>query len=104
MTAIISLLFGALVGVSGSLLHNGYQPFGVLASLIAVWLGARLVRNMYRSRSSQILFALGWFGVIVRASTLGNGGEILIEANLYGNLLVFGGSAILMITLLRKKS
>ena len=101
MKAVISLIFGVLVGISGTFLHNSYRPLGVTVSLLAVWLGARLVRNMYQSQSSNFLFAVGWFLVIVRGSTLGNGDEILIEANTYGNLLVFGGAALLMFSLLR---
>jgi len=101
MKLFASLIFGILVGISGTFLHNSYHPLGVVVSLFAVWLGSRLVRNMYQSRSTNLLFALGWFLVIVRGSTLGNGGEILIEANLYGNLLVFGGAGLLMLSMLR---
>lgn len=104
MKSLASHFFGLLVGVSGAFLHNGYRPFGILVSLFAVWLGARLVRNMYQSQSANLLFAIGWFFVMVRGSTLGNGGEILIEANLYGNLLVFGGAALLTLSLLRSRS
>jgi len=101
MKLFASLIFGILVGISGTFLHNSYHPLGVVVSLFAVWLGSRLVRNMYQSRSMNLLFALGWFLVIVRGSTLGNGGEILIEANLYGNLLVFGGAGLLTLSMLR---
>jgi len=101
MKLFASLIFGILVGVSGTFLHNSYHPLGVVVSLFAVWLSSRLVRNMYQSRSTNLLFALGWFLVIVRGSTLGNGGEILIEANLYGNLLVFGGAGLLTLSMLR---
>jgi hypothetical protein len=101
MKLFASLIFGILVGISGTFLHNSYHPLGVIVSLFAVWLGSRLVRNMYQSRSTNLLFALGWFLVIVRGSTLGNGGEILIEANLYGNLLVFGGAGLLTLSMLR---
>ena len=101
MKLFASLVFGILVGISGTFLHNSYHPLGVIVSLFAVWLGSRLVRNMYQSRSTNLLFALGWFLVIVRGSTLGNGGEILIEANLYGNLLVFGGAGLLTLSTLR---
>ncbi|MEN9454356.1 MAG: hypothetical protein RLZZ19_843 [Actinomycetota bacterium] len=101
MKLFASLIFGILVGISGTFLHNSYHPLGVVVSLFAVWLGSRLVRNMYQSRSTKLLFALGWFLVIVRGSTLGNGGEILIEANLYGNLLVFGGAGLLTLSMLR---
>ena len=71
MKLFASLIFGILVGISGTFLHNSYHPLGVVVSLFAVWLGSRLVRNMYQSRSTNLLFALGWFLVIVRGSTLG---------------------------------
>ncbi len=59
-------------------------------------LGAYLVREMYRSRLNSWLFLTGWVFVIIRASSIGNGGEILIEANLFGNLLVLLGAALLI--------
>lgn len=102
MRFLFNLIFGALVGVSGTFLHNAYQPFGLLISILALLLGLKMVTNMNRNKSSQLAFILGWLFVIVRASTLGNGGEVLIEANLYGNVFVFGGILIGFITLIRK--
>lgn len=104
MKTILAAIFGLLIGISGTFLHNSYRPLGVSVSLLSVWLGARLVRNMYQSQSANFLFAVGWFLVIVRGSTLGNGGEILIEANAYGNIFVFGGAALLMLSLLRSRN
>lgn len=104
MRVIVAAIFGLLVGISGTFLHNSYQPLGVMVSLLAVWLGARLVRNMYQSQLTNFLFAVGWFLVVVRGSTLGNGGEILIQANIYGNIFVFGGAALLMFSLLRSRN
>ena len=100
----IALLFGAGVGVAGTFLHNAYRPVGLVVALTAVALGAYLVREMYRSRLHSLLFALGWIFVIVRASTLGNGGEILIQSNGYGNILVIGGALTLLIFALRFRS
>ena len=102
MKYLLSLVFGALVGISGTFLHNGYRPLGVIVSLAALAMGSRLIRNMYLSKSASALFGLGWLLIIVRGSSLGNGGEILIEANLFGNIFVFGGSGLLAITLFRK--
>ena len=102
MKAFVSLIFGALVGVSGTFLHNSYRPFGLIVSLVALVLGLRLMRNMYNSKFLLSLFALGWLFIVVRGSTLGNGGEVLIEANLYGNVLVFGGVGLLILALLQK--
>jgi hypothetical protein len=41
--------------------------------------------------------------LVLRASSLGNGGEILIEANTNGNLFAFGGTALLAISFLRSR-
>lgn len=57
---------------------------------------------MYSSKFLLTLFAIGWLFIVVRGSTLGNGGEVLIEANLYGNVFVFGGVGLLVLGLLRK--
>jgi hypothetical protein len=102
MKAFVSLIFGALVGVSGTFLHNSYRPFGLIVSLVALVLGLRLMRNIYSSKFLLSVFALGWLFIVVRGSTLGNGGEVLIEANLYGNVLVFGGVGLLVLALLQK--
>lgn len=102
MKLTLSTVFGLLVGVSGTFLHNSYRPIGVIISLFALYLGLRLVTNMYQSKFYQLTFAAGWVFVVVRGSTLGNGGEVLIEANLYGNLFVFGGIALTVVQLLRR--
>lgn len=102
MKYLLSLVFGALVGISGTFLHNGYRPLGVIVSLAAVLMGTRLIRNMYLSKLASAFFGIGWIFIIVRASSLGNGGEILIEANLFGNVFVFGGLGLLAISVFRK--
>lgn len=94
--SVVSILFGAGVGVSGVFLHNSYRPFGLIFSLVALLLGAYLVREMYRSRLNSWLYLAGWVLVIIRGSTIGNGGEILIEANLFGNILVLLGAALIL--------
>jgi hypothetical protein len=102
MKYLLSLVFGALVGISGTFLHNGYRPLGVIVSLAALAMGSRLIRNMYLSKLASALFGFGWIFIIVRASSLGNGGEILIEANLFGNVFVFVGLGLLAISVFRK--
>lgn len=103
MRVIISILFGAGVGVSGVFLHNSYRPLGLIVSLLALLLGAYLVREMYRSRLNSWIYLAGWVLVIIRGSSIGNGGEILIEANLFGNLFVLLGAALLIGFTLRSR-
>ncbi|MFM8446148.1 MAG: hypothetical protein ACKN9Z_02180 [Actinomycetota bacterium] len=93
---VLSTLFGVAVGISGVFLHNSYRPFGVIVSLIAIVTGAYLVKEMYRSRLNSWLYLLGWSLIVIRGSTVGNGGELLIEANLYGNLFVLAGAALIV--------
>ncbi len=102
MRFIFNLISVAIVGVYGTFLHNSFRPVGLLISILALLLGLKMVTNMNRSKVSQLAFILGWLFVIVRASTLGNGGEVLIEANLYGNFLVFGGILICFVSLIRR--
>ena len=102
MRSVVAGIFGTLVGISGTFLHNSYRPIGILVSLFAIYLALRLIRNMQNSKFAELLFVIGWLFIVVRASTLGNGGEVLIEANLYGNVFVFGGIAIAVFALLRK--
>lgn len=101
--AFFSTLFGIAIGISGVLLHNAYRPFGLAASLIALILGGYLVRESRRSRLHSWLYLAGWLLMVVRGSTVGNGGELLIEANSYGNLFVFGGFALILIFTIRSK-
>ena len=93
-------IFGIFVGVAGTFLHDAYRPAGVIVSLSALVFGTILIRHMFNSRVSTFAFALGWVGVIIRASTLGNGGELLIQANITGNLFAFGGALFLVVALL----
>lgn len=104
MKILISFIFGVLVGVSGTFLHNSYQPFGLLISLLALRIGLRLIRNMYLTRLTNFVFALGWLLIVIRASSIGNGGEVLIQANFYGNIFVFGGVGLIALFLLRQKN
>lgn len=91
------------MGVSSTFLHNSYRPFGLIIAIVATWLGAYLVREMYLSRFSSFSFAIGWVFIIVQGSTLGNGGELLIESNGYGNILVLTGIVILLLSITRAK-
>ena len=101
MKLIIAFAFGAGIGISGVFLHNSYKPAGITISLIAIWYGAYLVRQMHQSRWSNLSFSLGWLVMIIQASALGNGGELLVESNGYGNAFVLIGMALLAISLFR---
>lgn len=98
---LINLLFGAGIGISGVFLHNAYRPFGLIISSVALMLATYLLREMYRTRTSFLFFAIGWLFIVVRAASTGNGGELLVEGNGYGTFLLLGGIVWLLIAFAR---
>lgn len=96
-------LFGVGVGISGVFLHNAYKPVGLIASLAALLIGGYLVREMYHSRLRSWAYVAGWVFIVFRGSTIGNGGELLIEANSYGNIFVFAGFILILVFTFRSK-
>jgi hypothetical protein len=54
--------------------------------------------------SYQLIAALAWLVVVVKAGTPGAGDELLIYGNTYGNLFLLGGLFALLLGLLVKKS
>lgn len=100
---LLAALFGVAVGISGVFLHNAYKPAGLFASFLALLLGGYLVREMYRSRLRSWAYVAGWVFIVFRGSTIGNGGELLIEANAYGNIFVFVGFILILIFTFRVK-
>ena len=100
MNIVISAFFGGLVGIAGTFLHNSYQPIGLFLSLIAVIWSLILVRQMFNRRSNSIAFSLGWIAVVLRGSMMGNGDELLIQGNAFGNVFVVGGSLAIVVLLI----
>ena len=100
MNRIKAAIFGFLLAISGTFLHNAYRPFGLLISLASLALGFILVKRMYQTRSCAIVYSVAWVIVVIRASTLGNGGELLIQFNSMGNLYALGGTILLIIMLI----
>ena len=104
MNLIKSIVFGALIGFSATMLHNLYSPYGYVASLVLTFLGIRVIGQTLFKISYQLIAALAWLVVVVKAGTPGTGDELLIYGNTYGNLFLLGGLVALLLGLLAKKS
>ena len=104
MNTIKSIIFGALIGFCATMLHNLYTPYGFIASLILTFLGIRVIGQTLFKVSYQIITALAWLVVVVKAGTPGTGDELLIYGNTYGNLFLIGGLIELLLGLFVKKS
>jgi hypothetical protein len=91
MRYIYSLIFGAFLGFTATILHNAWHPVGFILALLLTFLGVRLLGMKFYYRRFKIVAALGWLVVVLRAGTPGLGDELLIYGNSYGNqFLLFG--------------
>jgi len=104
MNLIKSIVFGALIGFSATMLHNLYSPYGYVASLVLTFFGIRVIGQTLFKIRYQLIAALAWLAVVVKAGTPGNGDELLIYGNTYGNLFLTGGLVALLLGLIVKKS
>ena len=99
-----AILQGALIGVAGVLLHNSWKPFGLISGLILTYLGFEFVRTSLFWRRYQLIAVLSWNFVVIRAGTIGQGEELLIYSNTYGNLFLIFGFLIAVISIFRKSN
>jgi uncharacterized membrane protein YeaQ/YmgE (transglycosylase-associated protein family) len=104
MNLIKSIVFGALIGFSATMLHNLYSPYGYVASLVLTFFGIRVIGQTLFKIRYQLIAALAWLAVVVKAGTPGNGDELLIYGNTYGNLFLTGGLVALLLGLIVKNS
>jgi len=104
MNVIKSIVFGALIGFTATMLHNFYSPYGYVASLVLTFLGMKVIGQTLFKIGYQLIAALAWLAVVVKAGTPGAGDELLIYGNTYGNLFLLGGLVALLLGLIVKKS
>jgi len=95
-----SILFGAFLGFTATLLHNAWQPVGLIASLVVTYLGIKLLGIKYYYKRFRLLSAISWLAVVLRGSTVGLGDELLIYGNTYGNLFLLLGFITLVLAVL----
>ena len=103
MNFLKSLFFGSLIGFCGVLLHNFTPPFGYVASLLMTFLGIKVVGQRFFYLRYQIYAAAAWLAVVIRAGTPGNGDEILVYGNTYGNLFLLGGFIAIVTALITRR-
>ena len=100
--AIGALIFGAVIGLMGVLLHNAYPPIGVLLALITTGIGINFAGQLFGARWFKFVVAVAWLAVVLRAGTYGLSHEILIISNIYGNLFLLGGLFVASVAVIRK--
>ncbi len=103
LKAIGAIFFGAIIGIIGVILHNSFEPIGILLALLTTAIGINFAGQLFGGRRYKFFAALAWLAVALRAGTYGASNEILIISNLYGNIFLLGGLLVAFIAVLRKR-
>ena len=99
MKLIYALVVGALLCASATLLHLLLFPLGLILGLLATVVGIWAVGRTWRLRKYKFLAAIAWLVVVVQGATLGVGGELLIQGDLAGSLLILLGTFALVLAI-----
>ena len=91
MKFLFSLLFGALIAVSATLIHQTLPPLGVITGIIATYLGIWYLGRKYGKRRFKFYALIAWLVVIARAGSFGAGNELLIQGDNSGSALLMIG-------------
>ena len=102
LNTIGALFFGAVIGFIGVVLHNAFEPIGILLALLTTAVGINFAGQLFGARKFKIFAALAWLAVALRAGTYGASDEILIISNLYGNIFLLGGLLVAFIAVVKK--
>jgi hypothetical protein len=94
-----SVLVGALLGASATLLHLLLFPLGLVLGLVAAVVGIWAIGRTWRLRKHKVFAAGAWLVVVVQGATVGVGGELLIQGDLAGSLLILLGTFALVIAI-----
>ncbi len=96
-----SVILGALIGFIGVILHNAFQPFGLILAILVTAVGVNFAGELFGSRKFKIVTGLAWLLVALRAGSYGQSFEILIISNSYGDIFLLGG--LLVATIFARK-
>ena len=91
MRFLVSLLFGALIAVSATLIHQTLPPLGAIIGIVATYLGIWYLGRRYGKRRYKFYALIAWLAVIARAGSFGAGNELLIQGDNSGSALLMIG-------------
>ena len=92
-------LSGALLGASATLLHLLLFPLGLILGLIANVIGVWAIGRVWRLQRYKFVAAVAWLVVVVQGATVGVGGELLIQGDLAGSLVLLLGTFSLLLAI-----
>ncbi|CAN1645216.1 hypothetical protein MCERH3_01090 [Candidatus Nanopelagicaceae bacterium] len=100
MKFLSSLLFGALVAISATLIHQTLPPLGAAVGIIATYVGIWYMGRRYGKRRYKFYALIAWLIVISRAGSFGAGNELLIQGDNPGSALLMIGFLVGLVAVL----
>jgi hypothetical protein len=81
---LLSIFIGGLTAAAGVFLHLSYPPAGLILALAGSAATFWSIGRHYGKRRFKVAALLGWLIVIADATTLGAGGELLVQGDSAG--------------------
>jgi ABC-type transport system involved in cytochrome c biogenesis permease subunit len=103
LNTIGALFYGAVIGFLGVILHNSFEPIGILLALLTTAVGINFAGQLFGAQKYKFIAAIAWLAVALRAGTYVASNEILIISNLYGNIFLLGGLLMAFIAVVKKR-
>ena len=91
MKFLFSLIFGALIAVSATLIHQTLPPLGSIVGIFATFIGIWYVGRHYGKRRYKFYALIAWLLIIARAGSFGARNELLIQGDNPGSALLMIG-------------
>jgi hypothetical protein len=102
MKTIFSILIGAALAVSATLIYQTYPPVGVLIGILASYTAIWWLGRFFGKRRYRFAALLGWSLMILRAGSFGVGHELLIQGDNSGTALLTFGIIFGLVAVFRK--
>lgn len=99
MRAVPLVAVAAIVGLCGAFVHHWASPVGLFLALGALAGMMYLGRQWLRSRVTLGIMALAWLAPIITMASERPEGDLVIQADIPGLVLIFGGASTLAISL-----
>ena len=100
MQFLFSLIFGAAIAISSTLIHQTLPPVGVIVGIFATYLGIWYVGRRYGKRRYKFYALIAWLIVISKAGSFGAGNELLIQGDNPGSALLMIGFLVGLVAVL----
>jgi hypothetical protein len=96
---LLSIFIGGLTAAAGVFLHLSYPPAGLILALAGSAATFWSIGRHYGKRRFKVAALLGWLIVIADATTLGAGGELLVQGDSAGMTFLASSLSIVVLSI-----